>query len=195
MPGGPLVVAGEQHRGHAGGPDIPDGPGGVWPQGVCQGQKARRAAVYRHIDDGAALLQGRDGSLGQGFPRGHVPLSAAPGYRRRGDDPPQWQKHPGRGASGSPLSPAAPRRSRLASPEQRHGPTGARTGAPPPQSRRRARPGIRPAAGSPPASPGGCRGSECLSCQRSPGRRRPAVPERLPPAPESCAWWRCRWRP
>lgn len=23
-----------------GGPDIPDGPGGVWPQGVCQGQKA-----------------------------------------------------------------------------------------------------------------------------------------------------------
>ena len=68
MPGGPLVVAGEQHRGHAGGPDIPDGPGGVWPQGVCQGQKARRAAVYRHIDDGAALLQGRDGSLGQGFP-------------------------------------------------------------------------------------------------------------------------------
>ncbi len=45
--------------------DIPDGPGGVWPQGVCQGQKARQGGrLRRHIDDGAALLQGRDGSLG-----------------------------------------------------------------------------------------------------------------------------------
>ena len=56
------------------------------------------------------------------------------------DAPPQRPERPGRGASGSPLPPAAPRRSRLASPEQRTPPcpAGARTAAPPRRSRRRA---------------------------------------------------------